>query len=75
METKNDHVLGIGRYYKGEKLLAFFNFSEFEQTIWPNEEEGYTDLISGKKTKAQSIKMEGHSFRWLFHDYSTTNKG
>ena len=75
VETKNDHVLGIGRYYKGEKLLAFFNFSEFEQTIWPNEEEGYTDLISGEKTKAQSIKMEGHSFRWLFHDYETTNKG
>ena len=28
IETWNDHVLGIGRYYKGEKLIALFNFND-----------------------------------------------
>ena len=28
LSTGNDHVLGIGRYCQGEKLLALFNFSD-----------------------------------------------
>ena len=32
LDTGSDQVLGIGRYYRGEQLLALFNFSDKEQT-------------------------------------------
>lgn len=70
LETYNDHVLGIGRYYEGEKLLALFNFSEHEQTAWINEEEDYTDLFSDEVLKAHNIEIVPHGFRWLYHDFN-----
>ncbi|MCR4632884.1 MAG: alpha-amylase family protein [Erysipelotrichaceae bacterium] len=75
LETYNDHILGIGRYFKEEKLLALFNFSEYEQTAWISEEEDYVDLLSGEKVEAKSLKMDGHSFRWLYHDYKKKKRG
>lgn len=65
LECWNDHVLGIGRYYKGEKLLALFNFSEEEQTAWINEVEDYTDLLSRKKFPAKGVSVPGYGFFWL----------
>ena len=34
METHNDKVLGLGRYYNKKKLLALFNFGDGEETAW-----------------------------------------
>ncbi len=65
IETYNQHVLGIGRYYKGEKLIALFNFSPFEQMAWINEVEEYKDLISGAKTSAKGVLVEGYGFKWM----------
>ena len=31
-DTGSDQVLGIGRYCRGEKLLALFNFADRERT-------------------------------------------
>ena len=39
LDTGNDAVIGIGRYYRGQKLLAVFNFSRQEQTAWLKETE------------------------------------
>ena len=36
IETGSDHVLGIGRYYNGQKLLALFNFSEHKEQVTLN---------------------------------------
>ncbi len=69
VDTSNDHVLGIGRYYQGQKLIAFFNFSKYGQTIYTGENEQYTDLISRKKTYADRIEMDGYSFLWLYKEY------
>ena len=69
VETYNEHVLGIGRYAREEKLIALFNFSEYEQIAWINEEEDYTDLLTGKPQEAKGVSLKGHSFCWLFHSY------
>ena len=69
VETYNEHILGIGRYYEGEKLLAFFNFSEYDSTAWVNEEEEYTDLLTGEKKEAKGLNIGGHDFLWLYHKY------
>ena len=79
IDTDNDHVLGIGRYYgektQKEKMLAFFNFSEEAQTITTSETLGgifhYRDMITGESFKANSIgqiRLEGFSFLWLLAD-------
>ena len=66
MDPLNDHVLAIGRYYKGEKLLALFNFSPMEQTAWLSEPEKYKDLLTGKKRDAHKIQLPGNGFAWLY---------
>ena len=76
IETNNDHVLGIGRYYgektQKEKMLAFFNFSDEAQTITTNENLGgifqYRDMITGGTFRTNSfgqIRLEGFAFLWL----------
>ncbi|MBR1487223.1 MAG: alpha-glucosidase C-terminal domain-containing protein, partial [Synergistaceae bacterium] len=73
IETHNDHVLAIGRYYgektQKEKMLAFFNFSSQSQSFTTNEEIGgifdYHDMMTGEKFNASEIKLEGYEFKWL----------
>ncbi len=76
IETNNDHVLGIGRYYgektKKEKMLAFFNFSDETQFISTSENLGgifkYHNMITGEAFKnygTGQIKLDGFGFLWL----------
>lgn len=69
LDTGNDHVLGIGRYYRGEQLLALFNFSDEPQNAWLRDEKDYTDLISGEAGDAGVVRLDGGSFRWLWHKF------
>ena len=68
LNTGSDHILGIGRYYKGEKLLALFNFSDKEQIAYVNDSDEYTDLITGKKTDAKAVTLSAGGFKWLFQE-------
>lgn len=76
IETNNNHVLGIGRYYgektQKEKMLAFFNFSNQTQVISTGEKlDGifeYHNMLTSEKyigDKSGQIKLEGYSFLWL----------
>ena len=66
MEPLNDHVLAIGRYYRREKLLALFNFSQIEQSAWLNEPENYIDLLTGKPRSDLKVDLPGYGFAWLY---------
>ena len=69
LDTGNEHVLGIGRYYRGEQLLALFNFSEEPQKIWLRDEKTYTDLMDGKEGDAGIVELDAGDFRWLLHTF------
>jgi amylosucrase len=73
LETHNNAVLGLGRYYQGEKLLAIFNFSEAEQTAWLHESETYTDLWSGRTMTGEEVHLDPHGFVWMFKSYGETS--
>ncbi len=73
LDTENDHVLGIGRYYRGEQLLALFNFSGEPQNVMLRDDKSYTDLIGGGKTDAYAVRVEAGDFRWLLHDFGKEN--
>ncbi|MBR6321555.1 MAG: amylosucrase [Lachnospiraceae bacterium] len=69
LDTKNDHILGIGRYYREEKLLGFFNFSDHEEVSTLGDPETYVDLMSGESMKAKVVTIPAGGFRWLLHQY------
>ena len=66
LPTGNDHVLGIGRYRAGEKLLALFNFSDVEQTVALDDPSLYTDLWSGSSQTGRVVHLGSGSFTWLY---------
>jgi len=70
VETNNDHVLGIGRYFQGKKLIALFNFSENEQTAWIRQVEDYFDLLTKESRPAKEVMLGGHEFIWLVTGFS-----
>ncbi len=64
-ETRNNHILSIGRHYNGEKFVGVFNFSRFLQTANIKEPEEYTDMLTGEKLKVNVLTMQPFTFRWL----------
>ena len=63
-DSGSSSVLALCRRYGEEELLAFFNFSEFPQTVrcpmaW------FTDLVSGEQTDGGEISLPGYGFLWL----------
>lgn len=69
VETYNDHVLGIGRYYDKEKLIALFNFSDNDETAWINEPEEYHDMFTGQIRPAKAVGIPAHDFAWLITEF------
>ncbi len=66
IETWEPSVLGIGRYYDGEKIIGIFNFSELDKTAWINETDGeYVDLISGEVMYASGVNIPAYGFYYL----------
>ena len=66
LNTGNHQVLGIGRYYRGEKLLALFNFSKDPQVAWVHDVSMFNDLATGHKCKAGAVKVPSGAYRWLY---------
>ena len=74
-----DHsVIGIGRYHKGEKIIAVFNFSPAAKTVYTEEKEKYSTLISSgnesarKKTAPSGLscmQLPGYGYSWHVIDY------
>ena len=69
IETWNDHVLGIGRYYKGEKLIALFNFNDYAETAWIDDEEDYIDMMTGELRPAKAVGISAYGFVWLIKSF------
>ena len=66
VETWDNSVLCIGRYYDGDKIYGLFNFSESDKTAWINERDGlYKDLITGKVMEAAGVNIPAYGFYWL----------
>ena len=67
LETYDVSVLSMGRYFKGEKIIGIFNFSEHDKTAWINEDDGdYEDMIHGGMRPARGVDVPGYGFYWLF---------
>ena len=62
-DTGSDHVLGVGRYFKGEKMLALFNFGDEPQRVFIDGE--YDDLVRESEKAFGSVNLPAGGFAWL----------
>ncbi len=67
--TGDNAVLGIGRYSRGEKLAAFFNFAEGERRVPVNTPGEFTDLMTGLPVDKNGITLQAGGFAWLICDF------
>ena len=72
INTFDDGVLGIGRYHKGEKLVALFNFAEQEKHVAVDELGDYHDLCTGDHADKNWITLPAGGFKWLLCDFGET---
>ena len=72
--TGDDSVLGIGRYSRGEKLAAFFNFSDHERVVPVNTPGSFTNLLTGEAVDKNGIRLWPGAFAWLICDFGTEGK-
>jgi amylosucrase len=72
----DQNILGIGRYYEGEKLIALYNFSDEEKhtTLWNEEGELY-DLFTGMVINKRDVVLSPCGFRWLLCDFTMKDVG
>lgn len=69
LDTWEKSVLGIARANQEEKLIALFNFSEFDKTAWINEDDGlYKDLVSGREMEAKGVDIPAYGVYWLYKE-------
>ena len=69
IDTWDDAVLGLVRRSGEEKLIALFNFSEFDKVAWINEEDWmYKDLISGRRLEAKGVQIPAYGVYWLMRE-------
>ena len=66
VETYDDSIICIGRYYEGDKIFGIFNFSEDSRIAWIDEKDGiYRDLITGDTRRASGVEIAAHGFIFL----------
>lgn len=65
LDTGSDAVLGLKREYKGERLYAYFNFSDTEQQTFFDAILSGTELISGEKIRGLSEILKPYGFLWI----------
>ncbi len=69
VNTGDDAVLGIGRYFRGEKLAALFNFAREDRQIAIDELGEYTDLLRGAAADKRALRLPAGGFLWLLCDF------
>ena len=69
VNTRDDSVLGIGRYHQGEKLVALFNFASSARTLHIDELGEYSDLLTGEALDKWNVTLPAGGFVWMLCDF------
>ena len=67
-DTGSSHVLGVGRWYQGHKLIAFFNFSPEFVHVSSWEKGPYDELMyGGHREDLNDVELYPYGFAWFLH--------
>ena len=61
-------MLGIGRYCRGEKLLAYFNFDSCEHTVLPAGQGEWYDPFAERTYRDGAVPLPPGGFVWLLRE-------
>lgn len=65
-DTGNPHVLGVGRWFNGRKLIAMFNFSQEFLTVSCYESGAFDELVyGGHFDDLKQIELYPYGFAWF----------
>ncbi len=67
-ETGNNGILAIGRYHRGEKLLAYFNFSDSDTVVDLPEAGWYRNLLHPEFCCTGRMNLSAGDFLWLIRE-------
>jgi amylosucrase len=67
-ETGNNGILAIGRYHRGEKLLAYFNFSDSDTVVDLPEAGWYRNLLHPESCCTGRMNLSAGDFLWLIRE-------
>lgn len=66
IDSWDDSILALAKAKGEEKLVALFNFSEYDKVAWINENDGmYQDLITGREMEARGVQIPAYGCYWL----------
>ncbi len=66
VDTDDVSVLGMGRYYDGDKLIGLFNFSGEDKRIYVDQIDGaFTDMMDGSEVSEKEMVLPAYGFRYL----------
>ena len=66
LDTGDDGVLAIGRYYKGQKVIGVFNFTGAEKSVtFPHDGGEFTDLLTGEAHVLQDLPVPAYGSYYL----------
>ena len=65
ISTRDTAVLGVMRAYRGERLLALFNFSNQSKRLSIAEAGDFVDLLTEKPANPSRILLRPYGFCWL----------
>ena len=71
LDLWDQSILGVGRYYEGEKLIALYNFSDQPKRVSLQHEDGeFYDLLTGRGVNKRSVPLPPNGFVWLLCDFT-----
>ena len=71
LDTGDDGVLAIGRYYEGQKLIGVFNFTPEDKTAaFPWDHGAFTDLLSGEKYLLEGLHIPAYGCYYMEQEQS-----
>ena len=74
LDTGDDRVLAIGRYYEGQKIVGVFNFTPEDRTVtFPWDPGEFTDLLTGGKYVLEGLRIPAYGCYYMEQEQSRTS--
>ena len=66
LDTGDDGVLAIGRYFEGQKIIGVFNFTPWDKKVtFPHDPGEFTDMLTGGLHILQDLPVPSYGFYYL----------
>ena len=66
LDTGDDGLLAIGRYFEGQKIIGVFNFTPWDKKVTFSHDPGeFTDMLTGAPHILQDLPVPSYGFYYL----------